>query len=252
LSKDPPPPSETVPDVPRPEMDDPARRKVVVDSFVAGFVDSAIWQATLAVLEGAFPGLGLATMLSRRADDLWRTMDTLDRAGSVKLGLPAWLDDAGMVFDLSARVREEDEPPSRPRASWPYAGAFVIDTLDPLRYHRAVGGPLGPRDQPRETSPSTGDTGVVIVAELAASKTRVLDSAELWRYAGKIVVSTLLDPTRPETRGQTRRALRALQRVVFVDPKLGLGVCLQIDVVRRPRCLLAFRVDVGAPQFVRP
>ncbi|MFG2006380.1 hypothetical protein ACGFNU_45270 [Spirillospora sp. NPDC048911] len=291
LAKEPPPttppsstppsdpsPSTTAPDVPQPQdvpdvqrpvgrtwaqpvrpapevsMADPSRRKALVDTFVSGFVDSTIWQATLAVLEGAFPGLGLAALLTRRADDLWRTMDTLADGGAAKLGLPAWLDDAGMVFDLSAHLNVPDEPASKPRASWPYAGAFVIDTLDPLRYHRAVGGPLAPRDQ-AQTRPQAGesdDTGVVIVADLARARVRVLDSAALWRYAGQIVVTTLYDPLRPESRVRTRRALRGLQRVVFIDPRLGLGLCLEVDVVRTPRCLLSFRVDSGAPRFVRP
>ncbi|MEU5882765.1 hypothetical protein [Spirillospora sp. NPDC047279] len=234
-------------------MADPAERKALVDRFVSGFVDSAIWQATLAVLEGAFPGLGLAAMLTRRADDLWRTMDTLAEGGAAKLGLPVWLDEAGMVLDLSAHRNGRPEPPGKPRASWPYAGAFVIDTLDPLRYHRAVGGPLAPREQPQTRPVEGDDTGVVIVADLAGARVRVLDSAALWRYAGQIVVSTLYDPSRTETRARTRRALRALQRVVFIDPHLGLGLCLQIDVVRTPRCLLAFRVDRGdTPRFVRP
>ncbi|GAA2630439.1 hypothetical protein SMC26_45035 [Actinomadura fulvescens] len=277
LAKDP-PPSTTVPDLPsmpaapaaprpvertwvpptRPapevSMTDPADRKSVVDTFVGGFSGSAIWQATLAVLEGAFPGLGLAATLSRRADEMWRAMDSLQDGGAVKLGLPAWVDEAGMVFDLSAHLNVPDEPASKPRASWPYAGAFVIDTLDPLRYHRAVGGPLAPRDQAQARPPAGegDDTGVVIVADLAKARVRVLDSAALWRYAGQIVVTTLYDPLVPETRVRTRRALRALQRVVLVDPRLGVGLCLQVDIVRTPRCLLAFRVDSGTPKFVRP
>ncbi|MFI0452476.1 hypothetical protein [Actinomadura sp. 6N118] len=245
------PPARPAPEV---SMTDPAGREALVDTFVSGFVDSAIWQATLAVLEGAFPGLGLAAMLTRRADELQRTMDSLQDGGAARLGLPAWVDEAGMVFDLSAHLNVREEPASKPRASWPYAGAFVIDTLDPLRYHRAVGGPLAPRD-PAQTRPRTGegdDTGVVIVADLTKARVRVLDSAALWRYAGQIVVATLYDPLLPETRTRTRRTLRALQRVVFIDPRLGLGLCLQVDVVRTPRCLLAFRVDSGAPRFVRP
>ncbi|KAB2342131.1 hypothetical protein [Actinomadura rudentiformis] len=245
------PPARPAPEV---SMTDPGGREALVDTFVSGFVDSAIWQATLAVLEGAFPGLGLAAMLTRRADELQRTMDSLQDGGAARLGLPAWVDEAGMVFDLSAHLNIREEPASKPRASWPYAGAFVIDTLDPLRYHRAVGGPLAPRD-PAQARPQTGegdDTGVVIVADLTKARVRVLDSAALWRYAGQIVVATLYDPLLPETRTRTRRTLRALQRVVFIDPRLGLGLCLQVDVVRTPRCLLAFRVDSGAPRFVRP
>ncbi|WP_165975977.1 hypothetical protein [Actinomadura rubrisoli] len=248
-------------------MDDPARRKALADAFVAEFVGSTTWRATLAVLEGAFPGLGMAATLSRRTDELWRTMEGLDRRAAANLGLPAWLDDAGMVFDLSAHlnVRSASRPlrSGAPRVSRPYVGAFVIDTLDPLRYHRAVGGPLAPRDLPGEgalpvSSAGAGegdDSGVVIVANLTSAGVRVLDSAALWRYAGRVITGTLHEAVRPETKARARRALRALRRVVFVDPDLGLGLCLQIDAARTPRCLLAFsvdRTDAVEPQFVRP
>ncbi|MFB4311323.1 hypothetical protein, partial [Actinomadura sp. GTD37] len=232
------------------------------DAFADEFVGSTTWRAMLAVLESAFPGLGMASALSRRGDV---AMDPLDRKAAVQLGVPAWRDDAGMVFDLSAHLglRTVRVPPGRavpPRASRPYAGAFVIDTLDPLRYHRAVGGPQAPRDLPGEgalRAPSgteDDDSGVVIVANLAEAGVRVLDSAALWRYAGRVVTGTLREPGRDETRARARRALWALRRVVFVDPELRLGVCLQIDAARVPRCLLAFGVDEadGAPRFVRP
>lgn len=93
----------------------------MADAFVAEFVDSTTWRATLAVLESAFPGLGLAATLTRRADDLRRTTDALDRKAAARLGVPAWLDDAGMVFDLSAKlgvrmVRARLPEPARPRA----------------------------------------------------------------------------------------------------------------------------------------
>ncbi|WP_396023444.1 hypothetical protein [Actinomadura sp. 9N215] len=253
---------------PRPgPMSDPGRRKALADAFVAEFVSSTTWRATLAVLEGAFPGLGMAATLSRQTDELWRTMDAVDRKAAAKLGVPVWLDDAGMVFDLSAhlRARAVRAPlggrAGPPRASKPYAGAFVIDTLDPLRYHRAVGGPRAPRDMPGQgaavPAPSAAeddDSGVVIVANLASAGVRVLDSAALWRYADQVVTGTLHEVARPETRARVRSALWALRRVVLVDPDLGLGLCLQIDAARVPRCLLAFGVDrtEGAPRFVRP
>ncbi|MBW8485819.1 hypothetical protein [Actinomadura parmotrematis] len=239
-------------------MADPERRRALVDGFVDEFVGGATWQATLAVLEGAFPGLGMASTLSGRADELWRAGDVLDRSGGRKLGLPVWTDGMGMVFDLSAR-RAPGAPrgprAGHPRASRPYAGAFVIDTLDPLRYHRAVGGPRPPQDGvPEPRSAEEDDTGVVIVAELSAAGARVLDSVALWRHAGRVVTATLDDPLSPPSRVRARRALRALRRVVFVDPVLGVGLCLQIDAARTPRCLLAFAVDrteVTAPRFVR-
>ncbi|MEU4824335.1 hypothetical protein AB0H37_20915 [Actinomadura sp. NPDC023710] len=269
------PPSVTAPDIPVPQwappqqpgpMADPERRRAMADAFVAEFVGSTTWQATLAVLESAFPGLGMASTLSRRTDELWQSMDALDRTSAARLGVPAWLDDAGIVLDLSARhgVRAARAPmhglTRPPRASRPYAGAFVIDTLDPLRYHRAVGGPRAPRDLPGEgalQAPSASeddDSGVVIVANLTSAGVRVLDSVALWRYAGRVVTGTVREAGRPETRIRARRALRALRRVVVVDPDLGLGLCLQIDAARVPRCLLAFRVDRtdGAPRFVRP
>jgi len=248
-------------------MADPERRAALAEDFMNEFVGSGAWQAMLAVLEGAFPGLGLAARLNRGADLLWEVTDVLDRGGGVRLGVPVWLDDAGMVLDLSAhRTRRPDaaRPQPRTRASWPYAGAFVIDTLDPLRYHRAVGGPLAPGarpGRPREgalaTSPpgEDDDTGVVIVGDLTAAGTRILDSAALWRYAGRVVAAALNDPARPDSRARARRALRALRRVVVVDPNLALGVCLRVDAARTPRCLLAFSVDragTGAPRFLRP
>jgi hypothetical protein len=251
------PPKVTVPDVavrPRP-MVDAGRRRAMADGFVGEFVGGATWRAMLAVLEGAFPGMGIASALSRRGDV---AMDALDRKAAAKLGVPVWLDDAGMVFDLSAHLGVRTVRPRGrtvpPRASRPYAGAFVIDTLDPLRYHRAVGGPRAPRDLPGESvlrTPSGAeddDSGVVIVANLTEAGVRVLDSAALWRYAGRVVTGTLREPER----ARVRRALWALRRVVIVDPELRLGLCLQIDAARVPRCLLAFGVEEGAPRFIRP
>ncbi|GAA2435589.1 hypothetical protein GCM10010191_57820 [Actinomadura vinacea] len=262
----PPSPADTVPDIPMvpwkpPEpvpdpMDDPERRRTLVDAFVAEFVASATWRATLAVLEGAFPGLGMAATLSRRTDELWRIIETLD-SGSPGLGVPVWLDGNGMALNLSAQLpaRPRTEMSAvRPRASWPYAGAFVIDTLDPLRYHRPVGGPQAPREEGAQTPPpgEEEESGVVIVADLASAGPRVLDAPALWRHAGRVVTATLHDPIAPETRTQTRRALKALRRVVFIDPNLAVGLCLQIDVARTPRCLLAFHVDQETPRFIRP
>ncbi|MQY04198.1 hypothetical protein [Actinomadura macrotermitis] len=247
-------------------MADPQRRRALVDAFVAEFVGSATWQATLAVLEGAFPGLGMAAALRGRTEEVWRSIDALDRSGARKLGVPVWADEAGMAFDLSAHRPPASAPTGparrravRPRASRPYAGAFVVDTLDPLRYHRAVGGPRAPQDgAPAPRSPEGDDTGVVIVADLAAAGPRVLDSAALWRYAGRVVAAMADapagEPAADPGRARTRRMLRALRRVVFVDPALGVGLCLQIDAARTPRCLLAFGVDrteVAAPRFVR-
>ncbi|RFS84535.1 hypothetical protein D0T12_13280 [Actinomadura spongiicola] len=262
------PPSVTEPDpLPRPRaIVDPGRRRAQADAFVAEFVGGATWRATLAVLDGAFPGLGLAATLSRRTDELWRMVDAADRRAAVRLGVPLWLDDAGMVFDLSAHlgVRAVRAPlagrTAPPRASRPYAGAFVIDTLDPLRYHRAVGGPRAPRALagdhvlPVPDDVEDDDTGVVIVANLRSAGVRVLDSAALWRYASQMITDTLHEAARPETRVRARRALRALRHVVVVDPDLGLGLCLQVDVARVPRCLLAFGVDrtEGLSRFVRP
>src|SRR5690606_38650108 len=65
------PPPRTEPDVPAPParpgpMAVPARRRALADAFVAEFVGSAAWRATLAVLDGAFPGRGMAAALSRR------------------------------------------------------------------------------------------------------------------------------------------------------------------------------------------
>ncbi|MEU6746957.1 hypothetical protein ABZ914_12125 [Spirillospora sp. NPDC046719] len=264
------PPSTVPPPAPPPgPMADPGRRRALADAFMIEFVGSTTWRAMLAVLEGAFPGLGMAAALSGRADEIRGMTDGLDRTSSSKLGLPTWLDDAGMVFDLSAHLNARNAPrtplrarPGQPRASRPYAGAFVIDTLDPLRYHRAVGGPRAPRDLPEDaalTTPSEmgedDDSGVVIVANLTSAGVRVLDSLTLWRYAGRVVTSTLHEPSRPRTRGRARRALRALRRVVVIDPDLGVGLCLQTDAGHPPRCLLAFgvdRTDDAPPRFVRP
>ncbi|MFB4296367.1 hypothetical protein [Actinomadura sp. NTSP31] len=277
-----PPPSLTKPDVTRPEparprggglaarpapaapgpMDDPGRRRALADAFMIEFMGSTTWRAMIAVLEGAFPGLGMAATLSRRTDEFRGMVDGLDRTASSKLGLPTWLDDAGMAFDLSAHLNARNPVrarPGRPRASRPYAGAFVIDTLDPLRYHRAVGGPREPRDLPDDALPAASgeddDSGVVIVANLTSAGVRVLDSLALWRYAARVVTGTLHEPSRPRTRARARRALRALRRAVVIDPDLGVGLCLQIDTGHAPRCLLAFavdRTDGAEPRFVRP
>ncbi|MEV5824342.1 hypothetical protein AB0L25_02055 [Spirillospora sp. NPDC052242] len=238
------------PPVRRPEID-PGRRAALVDAFVGEFVGSATWAATLAVLEGAFPGSGMAVTLSRRADELWGAMVELDRRAA-GLGVPAWVDHAGMVLDLSAHTGRARPDVRQGRASRPYPGAFVIDTLDPLRYHRPVGGPVAPGEgtlaAPRAEDE---DSGVVIVASLAASGTRVLDSAELWRYAGRVVTGTLHEPGRAETRARARRTLRALRRAVVVDPDLRLALCLGVDEARVPRCLLALTVRDETPRFVR-
>ncbi|WP_242900636.1 hypothetical protein [Actinomadura terrae] len=255
--RQPEPPAEPPPG-PRGPMADPARREALADAFVTEFAGSSTWRAMVAVLEGAFPGRGMAATLTRRTDEIWQTMEGLDRPAAARLGLPAWLDDAGMVFDLSAHLEERRASRGSsgpPRASRPYVGTFVIDTLDPLRYHRAVGGPLAPGDGtlPPPDAREDDDTGVVIVAHLASAGARVLDSVALWRYAGRVVTGTLRDGGRPDAGARTRGALRALRRVVFVDPDLGLGLALRIDAARTPRCLLAFRVDdTAAPRFVRP
>ncbi|WP_018655973.1 hypothetical protein [Actinomadura flavalba] len=244
-------------------LHDPARRAALVDAFVAEFAGSATWKATLAVLEGAFPGRGMASSLARRTDELWRIMDPLDRVGGAALGLPAWTDGAGgIVLDVSAHRATGDalsgeREPVRSRASRPYAGAFVIDTLDPLRYHRAMGGPQAPGDGAPATARIPGeddDTGVVIVADLRTAGSRILDATALWRFVGRIITATLLDPARPETRLRTRRALRALRRTVLVDPALGLALCLHLDPTRTPHCLLAIAIDrteTNTPHFVR-
>ncbi|MBT2213003.1 hypothetical protein [Actinomadura sp. NEAU-AAG7] len=255
----PPEPPAEPPAGPQGPMADPARREALADAFVAEFAGSSTWRAMLAVLEGAFPGLGMAATLTRRTDEIWQTMEGLDRPAAARLGLPAWLDDSGMVFDLSAHLGERRKSrggSGPPRASRPYVGAFVIDTLDPLRYHRAVGGPLAPGEGtlPPPDAREDDDTGVVIVANLTSAGVRVLDSVALWRYAGRVVTGTLREGGRADSGARTRRALRALRRVVFVDPDLGLGLALRIDAARTPRCLLAFRVDdaAAAPRFVRP
>ncbi|URM98815.1 hypothetical protein LUW76_33275 [Actinomadura madurae] len=115
----------------------------MADAFVAEFVDSTTWRATLAVLESAFPGLGLAATLTRRADDLRRTTDALDRKAAARLGVPAWLDDAGMVFDLSAKlgvrmVRARLPEPARPPAR-------VQALCGRVRHRHAGSAPLPPR-----------------------------------------------------------------------------------------------------------
>ncbi|QKW33875.1 hypothetical protein HUT06_07385 [Actinomadura sp. NAK00032] len=256
------PPAVRVPAPRQGDVAEPGRRGDVADAFVGEFVGGTTWRAMLAVLESAFPGLGIASALSRRSD---MAVGALDRTAAASLGVPAWLDDAGMVFDLSAhqgRRPVRSPMPGRaapPRASRPYAGALVIDTLDPLRYHRAVGGPRAPRDLsgegalPVPPGAEDDDGGVVVVAKLTEAGVRVLDSAALWRYADRVVTGTLHEPGRPETRVRVRRALRALRQVVVVDPDLRLGLCLRIDAARVPRCLLAFGVDEeGAALFVRP
>ncbi|MBX6769836.1 MAG: hypothetical protein IRY90_22225, partial [Actinomadura rubrobrunea] len=72
-------------------MAGPERREALVEEFIGEFVGSGAWQAMLAVLEGAFPGLGLAARLDRGADGLWEITDVLDRAGGTRLGVPVWL-----------------------------------------------------------------------------------------------------------------------------------------------------------------
>ncbi|RFU43328.1 hypothetical protein DZF91_01740 [Actinomadura logoneensis] len=276
-------------------------RRALVDEFVGDFVGGPTWQALLVVLEGAFPGLGVGATLATSADEIWREIAPLDERGAVaRIGVPLWLGPMGLEVDLSAHRRpaSENGGHARPRAARPYAKALVVDTVDPLRYHRPVSGPSAPHDRPGEADPlgdaldfeadplsdpptstplshefdtpfdqprdddrggahgvEEDDTGVVIVADLTATGVRVLDAPALWRHASRIVAGTLRDPHRPETWTLTRRTLRSLRRVVLLDPRLGLGVCLGLDDRHTARCLLVFRIDrteVATPRFVRP
>ncbi|MFC4910863.1 hypothetical protein [Actinomadura gamaensis] len=285
---------------------DPRARRALVDEFVGDFVGGPTWQALLVVLEGAFPGHGVAATLATTADEIWREIAPLDERGAItRLGVPAWMGPNGLEVDLSAHLHATPKQPARPRAraSRPYANALVVDTVDPLRYHRPVSGPSAPHDRldepyddfgadPFGDSPSSAsdllggassfdsgpttfdtpfdhpdehnrgrtkddedDTGVVIVADLTAAGVRVLDAPALWRYASRVIADTLRDPRRPETWPRARRTLRSLRRVVLVDPRLGLGLCLALDDRGAPRCLLAFRIDrkeATTPCFVRP
>lgn len=298
------------PKPPEPDLDmtrlDTRARRALVDEFVGDFVGGPTWQALLVVLEGAFPGLGVGAALATSADEIWREIAPLDERGAVaRIGVPLWLGPTGLEVDLSAywHSTPDDGAHPRARASRPYPNALVVDTIDPLRYHRPVSGPSAPHahdhsadadadpfsdglgfgphpsghfeddplafpssasfDRPGEHESDRGhayaadedDTGVVIVADLTAAGVRVLDAQAVWRFASRIVADTLRDPRRPETWSRTRRTLRSLRRVVMVDPRLGLGLCLGLDGGNAPRCLLAFRIDrteVAVPRFVRP
>ncbi len=274
---------------------DARARRTLVDEFVGAFVGGPTWQALLVVLEGAFPGLGVAATLATSTDEIWREIAALDERGAVaRIGIPLWLGPSGLEVDLSAHWHSTpgNGGRPRPRASRPYRQALVVDTIDPLRYHRPVSGPSSPHDRPfdpdafdLETDPPEGvppfdtarfapafdqpgendhgrahgddedDTGVVIVADLTAAGVRVLDAVTVWRFASRIIADTLRDPRRPETWARTRRTLRSLRRVVVVDPRLGLGLCLGLDDRHTPRCLLVFRIErteVATPRFVRP
>ncbi|MCP2337025.1 hypothetical protein [Actinomadura rupiterrae] len=259
-----------------------------MDEFVGDLVGGSTWQALLVVLEGAFPGLDIAANLATSAGEIWREIAPLDERGAVtRLGVPAWIGPSGLVVDLSAHWRPTSQHPAHPRAraSRPYPKALVVDTIDPLRYHRPVSGPSAPHDADHDADPlndpptafgrmrtpapfdrpderdvrhtreDEDDTGVVIVADLTAAGVRVLNAPAIWRYASRIVADTLRDPRRPETWPRARRTLRSLRRVVIVDPRLGLGLCLALDDRATPRCLLAFRInrtDVSTPRFIRP
>ncbi|RMI37465.1 hypothetical protein EBO15_35880 [Actinomadura harenae] len=253
---------------------DARARRTLVDEFVGDFVGGPTWQALLVVLEGAFPGMGVAATLAMSADEIWREIAVLEEHGAVaRIGVPLWLGPAGLEVDLSAHWHFTPANGShpRPRASRPYPQALVVDTVDPLRYHRPVSGPSSPHDrvphfapaldQPDEngrgrvSAEDEDDTGVVIVADLTAAGVRVLDATAVWRHASRIVADTLRDPRRPETWTRARRTLRSLRRVVMLDPRLGLGLCLGLDDRRTPRCLLVFRIErteVATPRFVRP
>ncbi|MEV5575566.1 hypothetical protein AB0L06_36480 [Spirillospora sp. NPDC052269] len=281
---------------------DARARRALVDEFVGAFVGGPTWQALLVVLEGAFPGLGVGATLATSADEIWREIAPLDERGAVaRIGIPLWLGPSGLEVDLSAHWHSTaaNGRRPRPRASRPYRQALVVDTIDPLRYHRPVSGPSSPHDRPFEAgsfdletdfpTPASDvlegappadsarfgpafdqpgeddrgrahgddedDTGVVIVADLTAAGVRVLDAAAVWRFASRIIADTLRDPRRPESRQRARRTLRSLRRVVMVDPRLGLGLCLGLDDRHTPRCLLVFRVErteVAIPRFVRP
>lgn len=259
-------------------------RRFPAEEFVAAFFAGATWQATLAVLDGTFHGLRMAAVVGREPDELGRAAAWLDGGMTAVIGgVPAWVDDQSLIVDLSAHLPGSVWRPSRPPISgrftaqirggsgrsasvgwtrprgrvWrPYAGTLVIDTLHAGLFPRAAAGPRPPWDQepgaahpPAVPAPWREDdeiTGVVIVTDLSAAGTRILDAAALWRYTCRIVSDALCDPARPATLGHARRALRTPHQVALLDPARRLGLCLRLDAGRRPWCVLALEVDESA------
>ncbi|REE96287.1 hypothetical protein [Thermomonospora umbrina] len=237
--------------------------------FIRAFTAGVTWKALLVVADGAFPGQGVTGTLSRRAEEMAGAA-FLPPGGDPGVPYPVWSDDSGLSLDLSVhfagvgvRGLSAGRPPEPGWAALGMSsrdtgfrqrhhGVLVIDTLNPQSLYRPFGGPVQPDDEPSalpdaSLPPDGPDAGVVIVADLRRAGTRVVNAASLWRYGCRTVTSALYDPARPDSRAATREELRALRHLAYVDPALGLGLVVQVDVARRPWCPLGFVIEEDAP-----
>jgi hypothetical protein len=84
--------------------------------------------------------------------------------------------------------------------------------------------------------------GIVIAGPSAAIGTRVVDAAELLRYARRLTFEELYDTADAASVQYAVRAARAVGNVVFLDRAAGVGLCADVDPVTRA---------VTCPLFVR-
>lgn len=98
----------------------------------------------------------------------------------------------------------------------------------------------------------TQSFGIVIAGPSAAIGTRVVDAAELLRYARRQIFEELYDPADAGSVPAAVRAARSVEGVVFLDRAAGVGLCAEVDPdSQEVSCPLAVRFGGGAKGVVR-
>jgi hypothetical protein len=204
------------------------------------------------------PGTNVRLPFPVWADDSGITLDlSLRRAARSGRGIGfgaamAPVDSGWSVFGVADKAK--------PAFVQRHHGVLVVDTLNPRSLHRPLGGPAEPdaehepaeaewgreqeygqegQERREEPHQEPGD-GAVIVADLAATGSRIVDAGVLWRQACRQLSGVLYDAGSAPARARTRAALRGVRHVGYVDPELGLGLIGYVDAARRPWCLLGF------------
>ncbi len=94
--------------------------------------------------------------------------------------------------------------------------------------------------------------GIVIAGPAAAIGTRVVDAAELFRYARMLTFEELVEPGDPDSVPYAVRAARAVQNVVLLDRAAGVGLCAEADPESQAvRCPVFVRIGPPSQRTVR-
>jgi hypothetical protein len=94
--------------------------------------------------------------------------------------------------------------------------------------------------------------GIVIAGPAAAIGTRIVDAAELLRYARMLTFEELVEPADPDSVPYAVRAARAVQNVVFLDRAAGIGLCAEVDPeTRAVLCPVFVRIGPQSERTVR-